>query len=100
MTDQYTPSTDEVRGVYVASNFRSCFESSGPTQAKKEWVAEFDRWLAAHDAEVRAEAWDEGFTSGGYWGDPNMPTHRDPQPTADNPYRAQNHTVHTQGDER
>lgn len=27
-------------------------------------ATEFDRWLAAHDAEVKAEAWDEGWNSG------------------------------------
>lgn len=25
---------------------------------------EFERWLAAHDAEVRAEAWDSGYEAG------------------------------------
>ena len=54
MTDDYTPTTEEVRGTYVAYSFRDCFEKPGPTQPKGEWGAEFDRWLAAHDAEVRA----------------------------------------------
>lgn len=51
-TDEWMPSTEQVRSHYV-------FNQSN------QWGAErgeaFDRWLAAHDAEVRAEAWDEGF---------------------------------------
>ncbi|MDN3309577.1 hypothetical protein QWJ90_01395 [Microbacterium oryzae] len=55
MSDDYTPSLDEVRGLYIAHNFRECFEKPGPTQSKEEWGAEWDRMMAAHDEAVRAE---------------------------------------------
>jgi hypothetical protein len=42
---KYVPSTEYVRNIYGYRRFE---------------VAEFDRWLAKHDAEVKAEAWDEG----------------------------------------
>lgn len=43
----YTPTTNEVRESYVFYNL---------SELEAEVLrAEFDRWLAAHDAEVRAE---------------------------------------------
>lgn len=47
MNDEYTPSTEEIREQYWVS-------SGDPRRSSEAW-AEFDRWLAAHDAEVRAE---------------------------------------------
>ena len=49
MTD-YTPTTEEVRGhfIYGVDDL-----SATNTEAR---TAEFDRWLAAHDAEVREQA--------------------------------------------
>lgn len=47
MTD-YTPTTDEVRKAYVHAN------ADTELQIDK-WETVFDRWLAAHDAEVRAD---------------------------------------------
>ena len=43
----YVPTTEEVRSMY-----------GGP-----RYEAEFDRWLAAHDAEVRAQALNEAVAS-------------------------------------
>lgn len=43
---KYTPSTEEIRDRWMDFD-------GGPDP---EDAAEFDRWLAAHDAEVRAEA--------------------------------------------
>lgn len=40
---EYTPSTDEVRGAWIALTYNNTPE-------------EFDRWLAV----VKAEAWEEG----------------------------------------
>lgn len=48
MTDPYTPTTEEVRALYD--------ERTEP--------GEFDRWLAAHDAEVAAKADLRGFNRG------------------------------------
>lgn len=49
---EYTPTTEDVRGAY-----RAWHDGQGDDHAlKPTWSAqEFDRWLAAHDAEVRAD---------------------------------------------
>jgi hypothetical protein len=47
--DEYTPTTDEVRDRASAQ----AGYTSGMVEAM---TAEFDRWLAAHDAEVAAKA--------------------------------------------
>ena len=47
--DDYTPSTEDVRESYTY------FRGTIPTV---EHGAEFDRWLAAHDAEVREQTLD------------------------------------------
>lgn len=59
MSDDYTPSTDEVRINHIGTH---------PTLATGNEVRrmeEFDRWLAT----VRADAWDEGYeaTGGRAW---------------------------------
>ena len=43
----YTPTTEEVRSMYGSPLY----------------APEFDRWLAAHDAEVRAQALNEAIAS-------------------------------------
>ena len=43
---EYTPTTEQIRATYAA----------GESEGTPEDYAEFDRWLAAHDAEVRAGA--------------------------------------------
>lgn len=50
----YTPSTDGVRRSYAY------VRSSKPDHKNQSAIAEFDRWLAAHDAEVLAAAKPEG----------------------------------------
>lgn len=57
----YTPTTERVRNSYA--NDIACFpkpenvfEANARAEAAKE---EFDRWLAEHDRELQAEAWDE-----------------------------------------
>lgn len=50
-----TPETDDLRAAYVWQ------EWDGYSWAQHVAAGcKFDRWLAAHDAEVKAEAWDEG----------------------------------------
>lgn len=49
---EYTPSTGEVRRRYAYARAAGSKNQSS--------VAEFDRWLAAHDAEVRASVVAEG----------------------------------------
>lgn len=48
MTDENTPSTEDVRNWFAYG--------SGPRHTWDESRQDFDRWLAAHDAQVRAEA--------------------------------------------
>ena len=59
MSDDYTPTTEQVR-----ENFIWGAVDRGYTDDGIEGPA-FDRWLAAHDAEVRAEQ--RGFDPGAEW---------------------------------
>ena len=54
MSGEYTPTVDEVRGVYVASGFRENLPHSH--QSLAEWRAEFDRWLVRVRAEAQVQA--------------------------------------------
>jgi hypothetical protein len=54
MTQEFTPSLTVIREMFAHADSRS-YEDS---------VAAFDRALAAHDAQIREDAWDEGFTEG------------------------------------
>ena len=47
MNVEHTPTTDDIRAYYVWSLSRAVSRERG---------AEFDRWLATHDAQVVAEA--------------------------------------------
>ncbi|WP_323986220.1 hypothetical protein [Microbacterium plantarum] len=53
MAEQYTPTTEEVREYLEAADRVTAhmFSPDAPDAAEA-----FDRWLAAHDAQVRAEA--------------------------------------------
>lgn len=54
MTDEYTPTTEQVLDNYV-EGMSAFYGDSGQV----EYARQFDRWLAAHDAEIRAKACDE-----------------------------------------
>lgn len=54
----YTPTTEEVRGDYAT--FQLPAHGGDFRTEYAEGVAEFDRWLAAHDAEVRSGVITEG----------------------------------------
>ena len=54
------PTTEDVRFTYAAERE----EQTGIRS--NEWGRRFDAWLAEHDAQVAARAWDEGFTRGFY----------------------------------
>ena len=47
----YTPTTEQVRAFAL---------SFGGMRSPEHW----DNWLAAHDREVAARAWDEGYDDG------------------------------------
>ena len=68
MIDDYTWPTEQIRDLFAAG----VLERGGVMQEEAE--ADFDRWLAEHDAEIRtdrwrardvkrelAKAWDEGW---------------------------------------
>ncbi len=50
----YTPTTEEVRAAYAVDGIGAPSLANGHR---------FDRWLAAHDAEVRAQALNEAVAS-------------------------------------
>lgn len=77
MTD-YTPTTAEVRAEYVAN--RAVRVSTTTPVAD-----EFHRWLAAHDAEMRAE----GFDEGAQWAAEECGVRGPFMSPGDNPYRNQ-----------
>ncbi|RBO72825.1 hypothetical protein [Microbacterium sp. H6] len=53
---EYTPTTDEMRAFYTAERLDGPHLGGFPLPTVEQAETEFDRWLAAHDAEVRAEA--------------------------------------------
>lgn len=59
MTAEFTPTTEDVRERYWLATVNDT-DFPGAEGAASRLRAEFDRWLAQHDAEVKAEAWDEG----------------------------------------
>lgn len=59
MTQEYTPTDTEIKDGYVHS-FCSANNTNYWWHFKEIGEGDFDRWLAAHDAQIRAEAWEEG----------------------------------------
>lgn len=60
---EYTPTTAEIRRAYALED-----DEIGHPVIAEDQLAAFDRWLAAHDAEVRAEALAK-VTDDGLWGE-------------------------------
>lgn len=56
----YTPTTEKVRGIYANYFGLATYRP----QEHAESLNEFDRWLEAHDREVKAQAWQEGYWLG------------------------------------
>lgn len=71
MTEPYTPSLDEARDAYADGIF--------PALSVDQAYAAYDRLIA----QVREEAWDEGWDASERFGYP-----ADPLETYENPYRA------------
>ena len=61
----YTPTTEDVAVCYMAAGAlrTSRREHDALMEAGERYRPEFDRWLAEHDREVKAEAWDECLES-------------------------------------
>lgn len=56
----YIPHDDDVEMAYIHGASQDY-----PVAARADALrAEFDRWLAKHDRDVKAEAWDEGWDAG------------------------------------
>lgn len=56
---EYTPTTEDVREVYKSGAWLRADDQESawkPEVYAPRYYAEFDRWLAQHDAEVRAQA--------------------------------------------
>lgn len=60
-TDDRTPDTREVRSMYDAGSnlFRETPEQHYLGHPAPDYGAEFDRWLTAHDARVRRDAFEQ-----------------------------------------
>ena len=58
MSDDYTPTTVNVRAVYASGVFFQTGLTSYDVDAVRG-AAEFDEWLAEHDRQVAETAWDE-----------------------------------------
>lgn len=65
MTDEYTPTTTDIRDGF-AFNYGRDYEtfSEGYYEALRFGEAAFSRWLADYTRQQREEAWDEGNDSG------------------------------------
>lgn len=48
MTDNYTPTTENVRAIYA--------QDSHSEAHRKKYEAEFDRWLSAHESKLLRQA--------------------------------------------
>jgi hypothetical protein len=58
MSDEYTPTTGEVRAVYASACFVKTAFNRYDSNAERG-LAEFDRWLAEHDRQVAHDAVDD-----------------------------------------
>ena len=74
---EYTPTTEQVRTFWASDGKH---QPAAKSYGHEESALEFDRWLAARDRVVAANAWDEGYGQG------VRDNERDMEP-ADNPYR-------------
>lgn len=62
MTNEYTPTTDEVRMAYGDSQ---CLDMDDPAHSQGcPQDEEFDRWLAEYTRQQREEAWAQGYADG------------------------------------
>lgn len=66
---EYTPTTDEMRAFYTAERLDGPHLEGFPPPTVDQAEAEFNAWLSAHDAEVRASVvveepeWEYGWRS-------------------------------------
>ena len=78
MNEKYTPTTEKIKLAYSGLHEKNYYDFTFMQREEN-----FDRWLAAHDAELQADAWDEGFTNGRDLAVSGQPM------TRNNPYKEQ-----------
>jgi len=76
------PSLNEVRDEYMFATQEVDMDGY-VIVSSQEAYAQFDAALAAHDREVKAEAWDQGYE----WVDSYVEGDDEPRTIWDNPYR-------------
>jgi hypothetical protein len=54
MSDEWAPSTDDVRTMYLLGLEAARKAWGGPVTGSKEAVADFERWRARHELEIVA----------------------------------------------
>ena len=86
MEQEYTPTTEKVKQAYSGLHEKNYYDFDA-TQREEN----FDRWLAAHDAQIRAEAWTEGRQRGWMDGVGNA------ESASPNPYRKENRLYKSNG---
>lgn len=66
MTQEYTPTDSEILEDYMPDEEKIGFDARTMSfgRWKKLRKETFERWLAAHDAQICAEAWEQGFNVG------------------------------------
>ena len=78
MSERYTPTTEELRILYVSSEIE-CPGGATHDADDARANADFDRWMLEHDRQVAERAWDAGYFVGldreGYHG-PDLNPHR------------------------
>jgi hypothetical protein len=84
---EWIPTTEHIRYRYWS--YGDAVPDSLAPVAERVTGRDFDRWLAAHDRQVKADAWDEGFKQGGPMHDADM---NDPDAHKRNPYRTEEST--------
>jgi hypothetical protein len=74
MPDEYTPSDHRPHWTaehHIEVNGQCCVRGAWRSNfcevCDERWPCATAKWLAAHDAQVKAEAWDEGFARGKQW---------------------------------
>lgn len=68
MTEDYTPEQDELLTVIEAAHREAWTDATEYADAPHSIRAAVVRWLAEHDREVKADAWDEGHAEGETYG--------------------------------
>lgn len=64
---EWTPTTEDVRDIFAWATYWASRELGAGVEREtlmRGASETFDRWLSAHDRQVTAAAWDEGYSDG------------------------------------